>query len=57
MKKCPILKHDANSSSGTFPYDVRYCMEGDCAWYDGKQCAILSIMKALERIANQGVKH
>ncbi len=28
------------------------CEGKDCAWYDGKQCVILSIMKALESIAN-----
>ncbi len=36
------------------PLNKEYCCdERGCAWYDekSKQCAILSIMKALERIA------
>jgi len=35
------------------------CLKEECAWYDGKQCAILSVMEALRDIANSisnGVK-
>ena len=31
--------------------DATDCTEDKCAWYDGKQCAVVSIVKALERIA------
>jgi len=51
---CPlyIIANCAFAQGGDINVD---CADEDCAWYDGKQCAILSIMKALESIAN-GVK-
>ncbi len=32
-----------------------YCRKENCAWYASKQCAILSIMKALQDIAKLGI--
>ena len=48
MKICPLIVASYRMTQ------MMECKADDCAWYDGKQCAILSIMKALESIA-QGV--
>ncbi len=52
---CPIREISWEKGEDAEVYE---CHE-ECAWYDGKQCAILSIVKALESIANSisnGVK-
>ena len=61
---CPMVAKEMYFYSGVNGYkpnddETDRCAKEFCAWYDGKQCAILSITEALKSIANSisnGVK-
>jgi len=50
--KCPLLKYRDDISSGRFPYDVRDCLQAECAWWDIvlEDCSFRVASKALDRL-------